>query len=307
MSLPPSMTSYCARHYDEPPQLRESDGAATWLTRGVSLCVAVTDAKDGTELARSADAQPDEYALLLPEGVSAEISTPDETVAIPADSLTFVPPGASRIRISGAGTVTRVFSAKVADLLAQAVNAANFTDTAETDVVIGANWPDPVGGFKVRSYALAAHFDPEGDRIQPRVFRSTNLMINVFNPWHTRRNPCTLSPHWHDDFEQASLAITGDFKHHIRYPWGSDSTRWHDDEHIFASSPSVCIIPPPAQHTTQDVGEGVARLVDIFAPPRVDFSQRPGFVLNEADYPAPEWVNDVKKSSGGTLAGWQKG
>jgi hypothetical protein len=40
-----------------------------------------------------------------------------------------------------------------------------------------------------------------------------------------------------------------------------------------------------ATHTTQDVGEGTTWLIDVFGPPRVDFSSKPGFVLNAADYP----------------------
>ena len=307
MALPRSMRAFCARHYETPAQIDEADGAPTWITRGVSLCVAVTDARTGTVLRRPEADQPDEYILILPEGVSAWIRTPSETVQAVPDSLTILPPGASEITVTGEGPVSRVFSARVRDLAAVAVNAGDFVQGPETDVRIGADWPDPPGGFRVRSYPLADHVDPEGDRIQPRVFRSTNLMVNVFAPWPTRRDPRRLSPHWHADFEQASLAISGDYLHHIRYPWGSDSTRWQPDEHIETGSPSVCIIPPPAQHTTQDGGDGVARLIDIFAPPRADFSQRPGFVLNEADYPAPDWVKAAEVSTGGALAGWQKG
>jgi hypothetical protein len=40
-------------------------------------------------------------------------------------------------------------------------------------------------------------------------------------------------------------------------------------------------------HTTQDIGEGTTWLIDVFGPPRIDFSSRPGFVLNAADYPMP--------------------
>ena len=40
-------------------------------------------------------------------------------------------------------------------------------------------------------------------------------------------------------------------------------------------------------HTTQDLGEGTTWLVDVFGPPRMDFSSREGFVLNAADYPMP--------------------
>jgi mannose-6-phosphate isomerase-like protein (cupin superfamily) len=120
-----------------------------------------------------------------------------------------------------------------------------------------------------------------------RLFRSTNLMVNLFLPWPEPRDETRLSPHAHDDFEQISLALEGTFKHHLRYPWVPDKTRWRDDEHVVFSSPSVLVIPARVVHTSQNIGNGVARLVDIFAPPRLDFSSKPGFVLNAAEYPMP--------------------
>ena len=61
-----------------------------------------------------------------------------------------------------------------------------------------------------------------------------------------------------------------------------------EDEHAtYEASPSILVIPAGLVHTTQDLGEGVTWLVDIFGPPRRDFSSKPGFVLNEADYPMP--------------------
>ena len=105
---------------------------------------------------------------------------------------------------------------------------------------------------------------------------------------------------------QTAAAGALQFIHHIRYPWTSDSTRWEPDQHLATASPSAAIIPPPAIHTTQDVGEGEAWLIDIFAPPRIDFSLKPGFVLNEADYPLPSDITLDPDKSGGAMLGWQK-
>jgi hypothetical protein len=112
-------------------------------------------------------------------------------------------------------------------------------------------------------------------------------MVNYTEPRPGPRDVTRMSPHVHDDFEQASLVLDGSFVHHIRWPWGTNMRHWKPDEHEICAGPSLTVIPPLTVHTSQQVGTGINQLVDIFAPPRLDFSSMDGWVLNASDYPMP--------------------
>lgn len=268
-----------ARHYASAAQ-QVAPGASTWITRGANFVVAVTQAKAGAELSR--DDNPDEYMVYLVD-TAAVIEAGKERIEAKADSLTIVPPGASRVTLAGAGQVVRVFSTKASDLASAAGNSAVYAQGAPEVAPLQA-WPDPVGGFKLRNYLLGEHTKADSNM---RIFRSSNLMINIMTARQVARDVRKLSPHSHADFEQGSLALSGDWVHHMRYPWTADMTTWKEDEHIAMGSPSLLVIPPKVIHTSRNVNDGGSALIDIFAPPRMDFSSKPGMVCNAADYPMP--------------------
>ena len=101
-----------------------------------------------------------------------------------------------------------------------------------------------------------------------RIFRCSTVMVNVLPESDDPRDPSKLSPHHHDDFEQVSLQVVGDYVHHMRVAWTPDSTTWRDDEHGACQAPAIVVIPPPLIHTSQAVGAMRHWLIDVFAPPR---------------------------------------
>lgn len=273
--------SELALFYESEPQQSDANGR-TWISRGQNFIVAYSEAREGGIFARAA--QPDEYAVIIPDPeTQVEITTAEGTTVVPGYSVAFVPPGKSSIRMLTAGTLVRLFTPKSQDMAEAASNAEAFSGT-HPNVPPFQSWPEPPGGLKLKWYTLDVPEDPSRFG---RIYRCTTFMINYLAPRVGPRARDKVSPHHHDDFEQCSLALTGAFTHHLRWPWTTNMNVWREDEHLFCESPSICVIPPPSIHTTTAEGEGVNQLVDIFAPPRMDFSMKPGWVLNEADYPMP--------------------
>jgi len=268
-----------ARFYETAPQIDDATGK-TWLHRGHNFLVAYTDAKPGAVLERTG--QIDEYCVLFPKA-GGSIEWNGETTEVAGFSIAFVPAGDSRVTAEG-GEIVRLFSTRNDDLAEACGNARGY-DTPRTHIPAFQPWPEPRGGWKVRHYSLDVA--PEEGRFG-RIFRCTTLMVNVLEPFDGPRDPSKMSPHHHDDFEQGSLALSGEFTHYLRWAWTSDMADWRDDQALEMGAPSMLVIPPPVIHTTRATGPGRNLLVDIFSPPRHDFSNKPGWVLNADDYPMPE-------------------
>jgi hypothetical protein len=271
-----------AKFYETPPQLSDNS-AKTWLSRGQNFIVAFSEVTSGAVFQRAQ--QVDEYVLLLPDAdTRASVATDAETRTIDGYSITFLPPGASKIAIAGKGRVVRLFSSQSADLAAQCSNAASYAKP-HPNIPPFVAWPAPKDGYKVRSYSLDV---PDEPGRFGRIWRGTTMMVNFIPPQMGPRDPKKMSPHHHDDFEQCSLVLEGAYAHHLRWPWTIDMTKWRADDHEYCAAPSMTVIPPPSIHTSEAKAPGLNLLVDIFSPPRLDFSLKPGWVLNSADYPLPQ-------------------
>jgi hypothetical protein len=270
--------------YDrQEPQETTAAGSRTWLTRGQNFVLAYSSARSGDSFIRSG--QPDEYVVVLPHDESRiEVTANGQTEAVAGRSVVVVPPGDSSVVATADCDVVRLFTIRSGDLVGRCGNAESYAED-HPHVAPFVAWPDPPGGFRVRVYPVA-DIQKDPDRFG-RIFRCSTFMVNFLFPHEGPRDTTKLSPHHHDDFEQCSLAVRGEFVHHIRTPWTTRLDDWREDVHHTCGSPSVAVIPPPTVHTTQATGQATNQLIDIFCPPRADFSAKPGWVLNAGEYPAP--------------------
>ncbi|NKQ54035.1 hypothetical protein HFP15_14195 [Amycolatopsis sp. K13G38] len=253
------------------------------VVRAQNVILAHTEARAGDDLDNGT--LEGELAIIVTGASPAfTVLTDDGATKVDEPGLVVVPPGASRISVHGDGPLIRLVEATEPDWRDRPANAGAYAKD-HPRVALLRRWPEPAGKPGVRVYPLSAV--PQDPKRFGRIFRTRSFMVNFLPEQHGPRDPRKLSPHSHDDFEQLSLAVQGEYVHHIRTPWLTDSTVWREDEHVRIGSPSVTIIPPPTVHTSAASDSGVNQLIDIFSPPRVDFSEKPGWVLNADDYPMP--------------------
>lgn len=137
-----------------PPAFDDKDGRS-WYARGQNFVVAYTEAKAGALLRRTA--QPDEYAVLLPDpDTRVTVQAGGQTETMGSYRIAFVPSGASFVQVRHAGPVIRLFSSRANDLTALCANAASYAAPQPNTIPLQA-WPEPADGYRTRSYSLDGH------------------------------------------------------------------------------------------------------------------------------------------------------
>lgn len=258
--------------------LDRNKGQHSWYVRGQNFVAVLTWAADG-EVLREA-AAPDEHAILVLEGGAVDVEHEGgERIAATGPALVIAPAGELGVTVRRAGFLLRIFTART-EVMAKAVNRSTYV--AANDRIVPLPDIPPVAGPGTLRVVPVAEVGEVPGRLG-RIYRTDSLMINWFAPQDGPRNTDELSPHVHEDFEQASITLAGDYVHHVRRPWTRRMRDWRPDEHVQVTSPSVTLIAPGNIHTTRAVGAGPHQLIDVFAPPRSDFLEQ-GWVLNQADY-----------------------
>jgi mannose-6-phosphate isomerase-like protein (cupin superfamily) len=264
------------RYYAEKPQL-EGLGVRSWITRGANFAIVVSEGEAGSSF--SGTAVDEQFVYALEGGV--KVNAGGQSLELGVEDLAIVPPGPWSIHFVTRGHVVHQITTDE-PLAKHAANAATYA-AGSPEVAKSEPWPEPVGGYRLRRYSTLEAYARGG---LVHAFRTRKLMMVPYARFLEPRDETQLSPHSHADFEQGSVALEGEWLHHLRVPWGADKRTWRPDVHLQVSSPSTTIIPAGVIHTSQGIaGEGM-RLIDVFAPPRVDFSEK-GWVDNAADYPMP--------------------
>ncbi|HWW64905.1 MAG TPA: hypothetical protein VNZ43_09110 [Sphingomonadaceae bacterium] len=223
-----------------------------------------------------------ESILLLP--TAAVRLSGDLTADLPRRSIVIVPAGAYEMRLVEAGDLYLLSTDRLDIDDRQELNADMYADPDPRVRPVGPPFKRAGTSEDIRIYPVEQiPIPPDNGRL--RFLQSETMSLNWVEYSGTRGRDA-LSPHAHDDFEQASLAIEGDFVHHLRTPWGRNADLWREDEHVPAGAGSITIIPPHIIHTTEGVGDGLHILVDIFAPPRRDFIAK-NWIFNARDYADP--------------------
>lgn len=222
-----------------------------------------------------------ETLVLMPDTGGSILRAGRPAIESPADSVCIVPAGLYSIALEPGGSYAVIASTRKDIDMESMLNATAYANHDDRIEPIGVPYkrcvnPDEVQVLRADEIAASA------DKPRLKIIQTETLSIN----WVAYEGPRTrteLSPHHHTSYEQGSLAIRGNYTHHLRVQWGKNADLWQDDEHCAAPSPSLLVIPVNLIHTSEGVGNDAHLLIDIFSPPRADFIAN-GWVYNSGDY-----------------------
>lgn len=244
--------------------------------RGQNFVVDWIEGGAGTSFASRSSC---ETMLIAAESGGAVLRHNGSEVTMPGRTIAILPAGETVIDFGGEATLIHLSGASA---LADGMDPANAADYASPDAAVAEpGKPSTALVPGIRLHSIDALKAP-ADKPRLKMLRSADISINWVE-YHGLRDHTALSPHDHADFEQGSLAICGNFLHHLRVPWGPDATQWQDDRHIEAPPASLMVIPPRVIHTTEGLGDGHHILLDVFCPPRTDFLAK-GWISNDTEY-----------------------
>jgi hypothetical protein len=225
----------------------------------------------------------DETILLIPEGKGTIRGASTEAV-VERRGIAVLSPGAFEFLFETAQRIFILTTGRIAFEDREPINAASYGALDTRVAPVNEPFLRVSGGDEIRIFAISdIPFPPTNPRL--KFIQSATMSINWVE-YNEPRDRSALSPHAHPDLEQGSLAINGDFIHHLRTPWGKNADLWRDDAHLNAKPSSLLVVAPDIIHTTEGVGSGHHLLVDVFAPPRRDFIEK-GWIANAADYRDP--------------------
>jgi len=200
-----------------------------------------------------------------------------------AGSICIVPAGPYSITLERGARCCVIASTRTDFDINDVLNAADYREPDPRVDPVGKPYRRHANPGEIQVFCVDDIPSP-ADNPRLKMFQTETLSIN-WVAYDGPRNRSQLSPHRHANHEQGSLAISGNFVHHLRVEWGKDANLWQDDEHCAASSPSLLVVPVNLIHTSEGVGNERHVLVDVFAPPRADFIAK-GWVYNSRDYVA---------------------
>jgi hypothetical protein len=250
-------------------------GWRIWRARGKTFLVEWCEATAlGSRINRRFN---DETIAVFP-AAGGTVTIADIEAAIPERAIAIIPAGEFSLSCAGAGYVV-LLSPIRPNVTTLAINERDYDNASAEGMQ---TVPRSCGISRPLQIIPVDEIVPPADKPRLKIVRSETMSVSWIE-YSGLRDRTKLSPHDHDDFEQGSLAVEGQYIHHLRTPWGPDATQWRDDVHLKAAPRSLCIIPPRVLHTTEGEGDGKHILIDIFAPARADFIES-GWVFNSATY-----------------------